>query len=66
MAQGLSNKRIAIALSISHATAKNHVHHILGKLQLHNRTAVAAYLRGTPSLVQPASQPKGQTKGTVD
>ena len=43
--QGLSNKRIAISLSISHATAKNHVHHILSKLQLRNRTEVAAYLQ---------------------
>jgi DNA-binding NarL/FixJ family response regulator len=46
VAQGMSNKRIAIALSISHATAKNHVHHILEKLQLRNRTEVAVYLRG--------------------
>ncbi len=45
--QGLSNKRIAISLCISHATAKNHVHHILSKLQLRNRTEVAAYLRGS-------------------
>lgn len=44
--KGLSNKRIAVALRISHATAKNHVHHILGKLRLENRAAVAAYLNG--------------------
>ena len=44
--RGLSNKRIAISLCISHATAKNHVHHILSKLQLRNRTEVATYLRG--------------------
>jgi DNA-binding NarL/FixJ family response regulator len=48
--QGLSNKRIAIALCISHATAKNHVHHILSKLRLHNRTEVAAWLRGHPAI----------------
>ena len=41
---GLSNKRIAMALRISHATTKNHVHNILGKLQLTNRSQVAAYL----------------------
>jgi DNA-binding NarL/FixJ family response regulator len=46
--QGMSNKRIAISLCISHATAKNHVHHILSKLQLSNRTEVAAYLRVHP------------------
>ena len=44
--KGLSNKRIANALRISHATAKNHVHHILGKLQLNSRSEVAAYLGG--------------------
>ena len=45
--RGLSNKRIATSLCISHATAKNHVHHILSKLQLRNRTEVATYLRGS-------------------
>jgi two-component system, NarL family, nitrate/nitrite response regulator NarL len=41
---GLSNKLIAVRLHISHATAKNHVHNILDKLRLRNRTEVAAYL----------------------
>jgi DNA-binding NarL/FixJ family response regulator len=44
VAKGLPNKRIAALLQISHATAKNHVHHILGKLQLRSRSEVAAYL----------------------
>jgi two-component system nitrate/nitrite response regulator NarL len=44
--RGLSNKVIAARLHISHATAKNHVHHILEKLQLRSRTQVAAYLHG--------------------
>ena len=42
--RGLSNKVIAARLHISHATAKNHVHHILEKLQLRSRAEVAAYL----------------------
>jgi DNA-binding NarL/FixJ family response regulator len=54
VAQGMSNKRVAITLSISHATAKNHVHHILEKLQLRNRTEVAAYLRGVPPSQPPS------------
>jgi DNA-binding NarL/FixJ family response regulator len=41
---GLSNKVIAARLHISHATAKNHVHNILDKLQLRSRAEVAAYL----------------------
>jgi DNA-binding NarL/FixJ family response regulator len=42
LARGLSNKAIARQLSISCATAKNYVHHILDKLQLHRRAEVAA------------------------
>ena len=37
MARGLSNKQIARALSIEIATVKNHVHSILGRLELENR-----------------------------
>jgi DNA-binding NarL/FixJ family response regulator len=42
--KGFSNKVIASKLRISHATAKNHVHHILEKLNLRNRSQAAAYL----------------------
>ena len=44
--KGYSNKIIANRLHISHATAKNHVHHILEKLNLQSRSQVAAYLHG--------------------
>lgn len=54
--RGLSNKVIARRLNISHATAKNHVHHILDKLQLRSRTQVAAYLHGQRA-VSPGSTP---------
>jgi two-component system nitrate/nitrite response regulator NarL len=43
--RGLSNKEIARALSISFATVKNHVHHILDKLHVRRRTQVLARLR---------------------
>jgi two-component system, NarL family, nitrate/nitrite response regulator NarL len=46
--QGLCNKVIATRLHISHATAKNHVHHILDKLQLRSRAEAAAYLHTQP------------------
>jgi DNA-binding NarL/FixJ family response regulator len=36
--EGLTNKEIAARLYISNATVKNHVHHILGKLELERRT----------------------------
>jgi ATP/maltotriose-dependent transcriptional regulator MalT len=62
----MSNKRIAIALSISHATAKNHLHHILGKLQLRNRTEVVAYLRGVSQPPLPLLPRKGGSTVSPD
>jgi len=46
--RGLSNKDIARHLGIEVATAKNHVHNILGKLQVHGRGQAAARMRGAP------------------
>jgi DNA-binding NarL/FixJ family response regulator len=43
--QGLSNKQIARRLCIEVTTVKNHVHHILVKLQVERRGAAAAMLR---------------------
>jgi two-component system nitrate/nitrite response regulator NarL len=43
--EGLSNKEIAIRLSIEVATVKNHVHNILEKLQVSRRGEAAARVR---------------------
>lgn len=43
--EGLSNKQIARRLCIELATVKNHVHHILEKLQVGRRGEATAYLR---------------------
>jgi DNA-binding NarL/FixJ family response regulator len=40
--QGLSNKEIANTLGIAEATVKNHVHHVLEKLQVTSRGQAAA------------------------
>jgi two-component system, NarL family, nitrate/nitrite response regulator NarL len=45
IAEGLSNKQIAKQLHISQATVKDHVHSILVKTDLPNRTAVAVAMR---------------------
>jgi two-component system, NarL family, nitrate/nitrite response regulator NarL len=45
LAKGLSNKAIGRALGISSATAKNHVHNILDKMQLRRRAEAAAYVQ---------------------
>jgi len=45
IADGLSNKDIALQLHIEEQTVKNHVHNILDKLQLHNRLEAVQYAR---------------------
>jgi two-component system, NarL family, nitrate/nitrite response regulator NarL len=46
--EGLSNKQIAARLCIEIATVKNHVHHILEKLQVASRSEATAYARRHP------------------
>jgi two-component system nitrate/nitrite response regulator NarL len=48
IAEGLSNKEIAHRLCIEVATVKNHVHHILEKLQVPRRADVAALVPFEP------------------
>ncbi|TQN31327.1 LuxR family two component transcriptional regulator [Haloactinospora alba] len=43
VAKGLSYKRIAERLTVSHRTVQNHVQNTLSKLQLHNRVELARY-----------------------
>ncbi|MGB8898415.1 MAG: response regulator transcription factor [Methylocella sp.] len=55
IATGMSNKDIARRLNIGLATAKTHVHHVLGKLNLQRRGQAADWLhyRRNVSKVQP-------------
>ena len=48
IAARFSDKEIARRLNISLATAKSHVHNLLGKLNVENRGDVAAALQGRP------------------
>lgn len=43
LGQGLNNKEIAEALSITEGTAKNHVSNLIAKLELRDRTQAAVY-----------------------
>jgi DNA-binding NarL/FixJ family response regulator len=47
LAKGASNRQIAETLTITENTVKTHVRNILEKLDLHNRSEVAAYARRT-------------------
>ncbi len=62
--QGMSNKMIAYRLSLSESTVKVHVHRILSKFRVHNRTeaVVAAYqLYARAGLPQPARDQAPET-----
>jgi two-component system, NarL family, nitrate/nitrite response regulator NarL len=70
MTRGLSNKEIARELRIQNATVKNHIHSILGKLQVRRRGEVAARMssgsasyRGLPST--PDRHLRGSAPGTI-
>jgi DNA-binding NarL/FixJ family response regulator len=58
--QGLSNKEIASRLNIRLATAKNHVHSILEKLNVHRRAAAAALMHGRGSIPMKGDRRKAQ------
>ena len=45
LAEGLTNRRIADALSITQSTVETHLHHIYQKLSAKNRTQAAKWYR---------------------
>ena len=45
LAEGLTNREIAEALSVTVGTAKTHVNHIYGKLDVHSRVLAVARAR---------------------
>jgi two-component system nitrate/nitrite response regulator NarL len=48
LSRGLSNKEISVALNIAEATVKNHVHHLLEKLQVQSRAQAAYAMSAAP------------------
>jgi DNA-binding NarL/FixJ family response regulator len=67
--QALSNKEIASALNISEATVKNHVHHLLDKLDVPNRVRAAACLpdpRVPARPRRPLRAPASPAAGPID
>ena len=56
IADGRSNKEIALALAISEPTVKKHVGHILGKLGLQDRLQIGIYVVRNPLLLTAADR----------
>jgi DNA-binding NarL/FixJ family response regulator len=44
IAEGMSNKEIALKLNISTHTVKSHVHNVMEKLALHTRLQIAKFM----------------------
>ncbi|MGH3154252.1 MAG: LuxR C-terminal-related transcriptional regulator [Streptosporangiaceae bacterium] len=58
---GLSNTEIAVLLSISEATVKTHIGHIMAKLGLRDRIQIVVYAYET-GLITPQSRARDQAK----
>ena len=58
IAEGLSNKQIAVRLHLAVDTIKSHVHNILEKLALHTRLEIASY-RHAGGALRPSNQSPG-------
>lgn len=61
VSEGLSNKAIARRLTLSQGTIKVHLHHIYRKLEINNRTVLAALAMSQRSSSLAASAVKGGT-----
>ena len=60
VSEGLSNKEIARRLNVSDGTIKVHLHHIFQKLDISNRTTLAALAISQPELTVPAAERSDQ------
>lgn len=58
LAEGLSNKEISSALSISEPTVKKHVAHILEKLRLQDRLQAGLHIARNPLLIRRPAGPR--------
>lgn len=58
VSEGLSNKEIGRRLNIADGTIKVHLHHIFQKLEISNRTALAALVISQQDWVAPVKSPE--------
>ena len=64
LSRGESNKAIALTLSISYDTVKQHVRHILNKLNLSSRVKAAVLFAKEQGTAEESEEPPGKTVGT--
>jgi two-component system nitrate/nitrite response regulator NarL len=66
VSEGLSNKEIGRRLSVSDGTIKVHLHHIFEKLQISNRTSLAALAISQPELTAVSVEDRSAATGKND
>jgi DNA-binding NarL/FixJ family response regulator len=64
VADGLTNREIADKLVLSVRTVETHVDRVLGKLNLHTRTQLAARIAGERRTIEPSSTRRYVAKDT--
>jgi two-component system nitrate/nitrite response regulator NarL len=63
VSEGLSNKEIGRRLNVSDGTIKVHLHHIFEKLQISNRTSLAALAVSQPELIDASVEDRSAALG---
>lgn len=66
VAEGLSNKEIALELNIGPATVKNHIHNVLEKLHVPRRGAIGRRFRNSIPAIAPTMRPSGRFEQALD
>jgi len=66
VSEGLSNKEIGRRLNVSDGTIKVHLHHIFEKLQISNRTSLAALAISQPELTDASVEDRSAATGKND
>ncbi len=63
VSEGLSNKEIGRRLNVTDGTIKVHLHHIFQKLDISNRTSLAALAISQQDIIDPPAESNAPVNG---